>query len=104
MARDVNITILSGTLVDLPKIHVLKSTKKILSFTLKVTEKFELASGDSGSHENFVDFEALGKHADNFHKTLVVGKRYQITGYLRQDSYNGVESLRVRCFNIQTAD
>ena len=104
MARDINFTIHTGELTSEPKIHVLKNSKKILTFTLRVTEKFELADGSPGAHTNFFTFEALGRHADTYFRELVIGRRYQINGYLRHDNIGGVDKVRIRCFNIQTAD
>ena len=78
--------------------------KKILTFTLKVTEKFELADGTPASHSNFFMFEALGRHAETYYKDLKLGRKYQVNGYLRHDNVDGEDKVRIRCFNIQTAD
>lgn len=104
MARDVNLAIVSGELVEDPVMHTLKNSKRILTFTLKVVEKFNLHDGSPGSHENYLTVEALGRNADTYKRDLVLGQRYQITGYLRVDDINGEERTRIRCFNVQPAD
>lgn len=104
MARDLNIAIVSGQIIDEPELRTIKNSKKILSFTLKVVEKFTLADGSPGSHENFFIVEALGRNAEIYHRDLVRGSMYQISGYLRADLVSGTDRVKIRCYNIQTAD
>lgn len=94
--RDVNNVVLTGQVVNEPSIHLLKNSKKLLIFSFKVIEKFRLADGRPASHDNILIVEALGKHAETYYKELVVGERYQISGYLRSDK----DKVRIRCYNI----
>lgn len=100
MARDVNFVLVTGLLTAEPEERILKNNKRMVVFTLKVTEKFQLFNGAQGTHDNYIKFEALGKNADIYYRDLVVGDRYQITGYLRVDN----DDVRVRCYNLQSAD
>jgi single-stranded DNA-binding protein len=100
MQRDSNDWKGSGIIVDEPKMMTLKNGQKLLSFTFLVTEHFTLANGSPGRHENYLTVEALGRSAENYLKELIVGERYQVKGYLRADSLNGTEKVRIRCFTI----
>jgi len=102
--RHINKTTHTGVLVDEPKVITLKNYKKILSFTLRVDEHFTLADGSPGLHENFFTYEVLGKNVDAYLNDLIVGNEYLVEGYMRADSINGEERVRVRCFNILPAD
>jgi single-stranded DNA-binding protein len=104
MARDTNLSIVVGQLVDEPEINDLKNSKKSLLFTLKNVERFELADGQPGSHENFLLFEVLGRNVDVYARSLTSGMRYEVTGYLRSGKIRGVERVWIRCFSIQSAE
>ena len=104
MARDTNLSIVVGQLVDEPEINDLKNSKRSLLFTLKNVERFELADGQPGKHENYFLFEVLGRNVETYLRDLVVGERYEVTGYLRAGKLRGAERVWIRCFNIQSAD
>jgi single-stranded DNA-binding protein len=104
MARDSNLTLIVGELVDEPELNDLKNSKRSLLFTLKNTERFELADGSPGKHENFFLFEVLGRNVDIYLRGLTVGDRYEVTGYLRAGKLRGAERVWVRCFNVQSAE
>lgn len=82
--------------------HTIKNSKKLLSFVLKNTERFDLADKTPATHENFFTFEVLGRNAELYLSMLVPGEYYQVDGYLRRDLINGEEKIRIRCYNVQS--
>jgi single-stranded DNA-binding protein len=96
--RDQNKCAFSGTVVDEPKLKVLKSGQKSIKFTFLTIEDFTLSNGTSACHENYLTIEALGRQAENYLNELVVGNRYQIEAYARAE---GTEVV-FRVYKIQT--
>jgi single-stranded DNA-binding protein len=101
--RDINSVVLTGTVESPPYLHTLKNSQKLLAFTLKVVERYQLKDGTPAQHENFFAIEILGRHVETHFRDIEPGKRYMVTGYLRADDLGGVEKIRIRCFNLQTA-
>lgn len=101
MAKDVNIVVVTGIAHSAPSQVSLKNNKKLCVFTLKVVEKYQLSSGASAQHENYLTVETLGKAAERCMLEVKPGNRYQVQGYLRVDDLHGVERTRIRAYNIQ---
>lgn len=101
MARDVNHVMLVGEVCSTPTVTTLKNGKRICLFSLKLVEKFTLASGQAASHDNVVLVEVLGPKADRCLSDIFRGHRYHVTGYLRVDDIDGMERTRIRAFNVQ---
>lgn len=101
MARDFNLTILSGVVENTPNVVTTRNQKKICLFNLKVIEKYELADGRPAQHVNYITIEALGKNVDKCVQQVHKGDRYVVHGYLRVDDVSGVERTRVRAFFIE---
>jgi len=104
MARDVNLSVLTGTVISTPTLIPIRGNKHMLLFTVSTVEKFVNAAGVQSQHDNEIPVEVLGRNAESFHKTVLRGERYLLTGYLRVDDLNGVERMRVRLLSLQPAD
>ena len=96
MPRDINITILSGTVANTPNVVTTRNNKRICLFDLLVVEKYRLADGRAAQHDNFLTVEALGKNVEKCVNEVHKGERYVIHGYLRVDDVNGIVRLAVR--------
>ena len=101
MQRDVNFTLLTGTIISIPSWVPLSNNKKALVFTLQNNEVYELADGRKASHQNRVTVEVLGRNADKYFAELTINQRCQVVGYLRVDEMKGQDKLRVRAFRIE---
>lgn len=98
---DVNIVIITGTLVTHPSWFPLANNKRALIFTIRNQEHFKLSDGRMAHHNNHINIEVLGKNAERCFEELKPQLKYQITGYLRVDEINGLEKLRVRAFRVE---
>jgi single stranded DNA-binding protein len=80
VAKDTNIVVLTGNLVEDPK----------LSYAQELPiAKFRIASNyDNGKykHTNYVNIKAIGKQAENVVKYLTKGRQVSITGELQLTS------------------
>lgn len=101
--RDINVVILTGTVESTPTFVTVKNNKRILLFTLKNCEDFELFDGSPAVHANYFTVEVLGKNADRYVQILRIGTKCQISGYLRADELNGSDKVRVRAFRIENS-
>lgn len=101
MTRDVNIVVLSGTVSSSPTVVTTRTSKRICLFNLTNIEKYRLHDGRAAQHENTLVIEALGRNVDKCLSEVKHGDRCQINGYLRVDSINGEEKVRIRAFHIE---
>lgn len=97
---DTNKTTHSGTAVTSPTFSMLNSSTPIAVFTLKVREYWYDKDHQKKFRDNIFKIETLGKNAHWVKTNVKVGKRYVIDGYLRHDSVNGQEEVKIRVYNI----
>ena len=103
MDRDINFTILTGTIASAPAWVPLSNSKRALVFTLQNNEHYQLSNGEAAVHQNSITVEVLGRNAEKYASEFVAGQRCQIVGYLRMDMMRGQERIRVRAFKIEDA-
>jgi single-stranded DNA-binding protein len=101
MAKDINITVLSGSVATTPSTVLTRNNKKICLFNLKNVERYQLADGRPAQHDNYLTIEVLGRNVDKIMAETRQGDRLVIHGYLRVDDINGVERVRIRAFHIE---
>lgn len=104
MRRDVNVVILTGTILSKPSWFPLKNNKRALIFTLQNCEHYHKSTGESAVHRNEVVVEILGRNAERYFNELSVQQRCQVTGYLRSDEIKGLQVIRVRALHIVSED
>lgn len=101
--RDVNVVTLTGMVESNPTFVTVKNNKRILLFTLKVCEHFELFDGRPATHSNYFTVEVLGRNAEEYHRMLRIGDEINFSGYLRADDLNGPDKVRIRTYKIENS-
>ncbi len=105
MSRDINLTVLYGTVTSEPIVVAMKNGKPKLTFTLSVAERYKLSDGTPAEHINALRIEVLGRNVHQYRDTIRLNKRYMIHGYLRsEDSIDGRDKISVRCYSVQADD
>lgn len=93
---DINKVWLSGQAVTRPILSRLSSKTMISTFQLQVNESFNGKDGTVQTKPSILIIESLGKMAESTLDRVVVGSRYTIDGYLRQEG----STVRVRTFAV----
>jgi single-stranded DNA-binding protein len=101
MARDINEVILTGTVCTEPTPLTFSNGTRICIFSLRVIEKYVLASRKPAQHINDIKIEVLGPKADQTASEVRIGDRYIVKGYLRVDEIDGKREMRVRAFRVE---
>jgi single-stranded DNA-binding protein len=101
VSKDINIVVLSGTIVDTPHVILTRNQKRIGLFNLESVERYRLSTGQPAQHQNFLTVEVLGKNVDKISHDFQKGDRVQIHGYLRADEINGAGKVRIRAYHIE---
>jgi len=104
MARDVNLAVLTGTVVSTPSLVPIRGNKQMLLFTLSNTEKFINAAGAQSQHVNEIPVEVLGRNALALHSSVKRGDKCMLTGYLRVDDIHGETKMRLRVLSLQSME
>lgn len=103
MSRHFNTLFVTGIIDSQPTIVTIKNNKRMLLFTLKSVERFNLADGTPAEHINFFPVEVLGKNIDRYGDILQKGKPCAVHGYLRADIIDGDQRLRIRSLRFEEA-
>lgn len=102
---DINKVWLSGLVVTQPVMTRQKHvTTTIVNFTLQCNEKFVDKRGNPQVKTNLIRIECLGKTAEQAIERVKEGQRYVVDGYVRQDSYEDGENVRIRAFAVYPED
>ena len=104
---DINKVWLSGLVVSRPVLTKLSSKTMSASFNLQVNEKFVNRDGQIQFRPSIFIIESLGKSAESTAQRVLMGNRYTVDGYLRQESSDSGSIVKVRTFAVypdETAD
>lgn len=99
---DINKIVLTGIAETSPILSSLPQSKTpVCFFTLRVDERF-LNNNNLFMRPNYFRVESLGKQARYTYEKVVVGGRYLIDGYLRQESNSPgkVDIVKVRTYGV----
>jgi single-stranded DNA-binding protein len=97
---DINKVWISGIALTQPILTKLPSSTPIASFILQVSEHFITNSSHDAARINCFEIETLGKSANKTMDKVRQGQRYIIDGYLRENSADGRQRVKVRTFAI----
>lgn len=97
---DINKVWLSGVVINDPIMTKLGAKTPITTFKIQVNEQFLDKTGVLQTKANIILVESLGKTAETTYQKVKRGQRFTVDGYLRQDHYDGHESVRVRTFAV----
>jgi single-stranded DNA-binding protein len=101
---DINKVWLSGLVISSPVLTKLASRTPFTYFTMQVNERFVDRNGIAQFRPNLIRVESLGKSAEINVNKVKQGSRYTVDGYLRHDTIDGHESIRVRTFAVYLDD
>ena len=101
---DINKVWLSGLVVSRPILTKLSSRTPFTSFMLQVNEYFNDRNGNEKYKSNLIKIESLGKSAEVTANKVKRGQRYQVDGYIRQDTVDDRPEVKVRAFAIYKED
>lgn len=97
---DINKVWLSGVVVSQPVLTKLSSKTPYAHFSLQVNERFVDKSGIVQLKPNIIRVESLGKSAETTLIKVKQGARFTVDGYLRQDTIDNTDVIRVRTFAV----
>ena len=99
---DINKMYLTGVVETAPVLSSLPGSKTpVCYFTLRVDERF-MTDNTLALRPNYFRIESLGKQAKFTYEKVVVGGRYLIDGYLRQENSNPnkIDVVKVRSYGV----
>lgn len=99
---DINKIVLTGVADTAPVLSTLPQSKTpVCYFTLRVDERF-MTNNQLALRPNYFRVESLGKQARYTYEKVIVGGRYFVDGYLRQENSdpNKIDVVKVRSYGV----